>query len=115
MASNQKMALKKLQRAINAHSEEKILVSESEWYSDKRQATITSYIIRKSLTQPDKSKGRKKNIELFNTTSLIQAVLYLRDYWYSLMGEEIPNDNEYWNNVKLTKGIVIDAKTQVFE
>ena len=66
MATNQRMALKKLQRAINARSESKILVSETEWYSDKRNATITSYIIRKALPTKDTSRGRKKHTELFN-------------------------------------------------
>lgn len=112
MATNQRQALKKLQRAINARSESKILVSETEWFSDKRNATITSYIIRKALPTKDTARGRKKHTELFNTTSLIQAVLYLRDYWYSLIGEEIPTDNEYWNNIKDTKGIIIDAKAE---
>lgn len=112
MATNQKQALKKLQRAINAYSDSKILVSETEWYSDKRNATITSYIIRKALPTTDTSRGRKKHTELFNTTSLIQAVLYLRDYWCSLRGEEIPTDNEYWNNIKASKGIIINAKTE---
>ena len=110
MGAGSKTTLKRLQRAINMKSpESKILVSENEWYSDLRQTTITSYVIRKALPQSDKRKGRKKTIELFSTTSLIQAVLYLRDYWYSLTGVEIPTDNEYWNNIKLTKGITIDA------
>ena len=113
MGAGSKTTLKRLQRAINSYStDNKILVSENEWYSDLRQCTITSYVIRKALPQDDKRKGRKKTIELFSTTSLIQAVLYLRDYWYSLTGVEIPDDNEYWNNIKRSKGIVIDAKEE---
>lgn len=112
--NNQQVLLKRLQRAINACSEHKILVSKNEWYSDKRQAEITSYVIRLAIEPDDKSKGRKKTVELFSTTSLIQAVLYLRDYWYSLTDKEIPTDNEYWNDIKIKKGLVIDAKTKIF-
>ena len=113
--NNQQVLLKRLQRAINARSEHKILVSKNEWYSDKRQSEIVSYVIRLAIEPEDKTKGRKKTVELFSTTSLIQAVLYLRDYWYSLIGEEIPTDNEYWNNIKISKGLVIDAKAKIFD
>lgn len=102
--------LRKLQNAINTHSVEKILVSQNEWYSDKMQRTITSYVIKKALVPKDVTKGRKKTIELFTTTSQIQAVLFLRDYWYQLQGKEIPTDNEYWNMIKQKKGIVIDVE-----
>lgn len=104
--------LKRLQSAINAYSPEKILVSQNEWYSDMRRSTITSYVIKKALPPTDVTKGRKRAVELFSTTSQIQAVLYLRDYWYSLRGIEIPTDNEYWNNIKRKKGIVIDAESE---
>lgn len=104
--------LRKLQSAINTHSVEKILVSQNEWYSDKTQRPITSYVIKKALVPDDVTKGRKRTIELFSTTSQIQAVLYLRDYWYALRGEEIPTNNEYWNMIKQKKGIVIDAEIE---
>lgn len=107
--------LRKLQSAINSHSVEKILISQNEWYSDKMQRTITSYVIKKALVPKDVTKGRKKTIELFTTTSQIQAVLYLRDYWNLLRGEEVPTDNEYWNMIKQKKGIVIDVEVDETE
>ena len=107
--------LRKLQSAINSHSVEKILISQNEWYSDKMQRTITSYVIKKALVPKDVTKGRKKTIELFTTTSQIQAVLYLRDYWNLLQGEEVPTDNEYWNMIKQKKGIVIDVEVDETE
>lgn len=110
-AGNTRM-LRKLQSAINAYSDDKILVSQSEWYSDKRNCPVTSYVIKKSLPPDNIQRGRKKTIELFSTTSQIQAVLYLRDYWYALQGIEIPTDNEYWNNIKASKGIVIDGSKE---
>ena len=113
-AGNTKL-LRRLQSAINAYSPEKILVSQNEWYSDKRRSPITSYVIKKALTPENPLKGRKKTVELFSTTSQIQAVLYLRDYWCSLRGMEIPTDNEYWNTIKITKGLVIDAKDKETE
>ena len=102
--------LRKLQGAINAISVEKILISQNEWYSDKMQRTITSYVVKKALVPNDVTKGRKKVVELFTTTSQIQAVLFLRDYYYALKGEEIPTDNEYWNMIKQKKGIVINVE-----
>ena len=108
------MLLKRLQRAINARSENKIIVSKNEWYSEAKKDVIISYVIRVAIPS-DKDRltqSRKKTIELFSTTSLIQAVLYLRDYWYSLTEQPIPTDNEYWNNIKITKGLIIDAKAE---
>lgn len=107
--------LRKLQSAINSYSEDKILVSQNEWYSDKRKCPITSYVIKKALPPDNILKGRKKTQELFTTTSQIQAVLYLRDYWYLLRGMEIPTDNEYWNMIKATKGITIDVENNQTE
>ena len=104
--------LRKLQSAINFISTEKILIAQNEWYSDKLQRPVTSYVIRKALVPDDVNRGRKKTIELFTTTSMIQACLYLRDYLCALRGEEIPTDNEYWNNIKQIKGITIDVNSE---
>lgn len=102
--------LRKLQSAINSHSVEKILITQGEWYSDKLQRPVTSYTIRKALVPDDVTRGRKKTVELFSTTSQIQACLYLRDYWYKMRNMEIPTDNEYWNMIKEKKGITIDVE-----
>lgn len=86
---------KRLQTAINNKQPEiKILINTSQWYSEKRKRTITTYTIRQSH-----GKG-KKTIELFKTYSQIQLVLWLRDYWYTLNGWEVPHDNPEWEEVK---------------
>jgi hypothetical protein len=36
---------------------------------------------------------------------MIQIVLFLRDVWYTIQGEEIPTDNEMWEAVKANKHI----------
>lgn len=96
MASNITM-IKKLQRAINNRGE-RILYMTSQFYSDDEDRPITLYSIKKAVL--DEKKGRNVNVELFKSTSQIQIVLFLRDYWYQLNGLEVPRDNEKWEEVK---------------
>jgi len=97
MPSSNITMVKKLQQAINSRGE-KILYTTSQFYSDEQDRPVTIYSIKKAVF--DEKKNKNVNIELFNSTSLIQIVLFLRDYWYELNGIEIPKDNEEWNRVK---------------
>ena len=45
-------------------------------------------------------KNRDVNIELFSTYSQLQLVLFLRDYWYTLNGWEVPQNNTVWEEIK---------------
>ena len=87
----------KLQNAINSKGE-KLLYNKTQWYSETQNRPVTLYSIKKAVLDQDKDK--LVNIELFRSTSQIQIVLYLRDYWYELNGWEVPTDNETWNQVK---------------
>lgn len=87
----------KLQQAINGKGE-KITYHTSQFYSIDQDRPVTKYTIRKTVF--DERLGRYKNIDLFNTYSLIQVVLFLRDYWYRLNNQELPTDNEMWNKVR---------------
>ena len=87
----------KLQRAINNRGE-KILVNKNQFYSEQQNRPITIYTVKKAVYDHD--KGKSINVELFSSTSEIQIVLFLRDYWYSINGMEIPTDNEEWNKAK---------------
>ena len=97
MPSSNITMVKKLQQAIN-NKGEKILYTTSQFYSDEQDRPITIYIIKKAVF--DEKKNKNVNVELFSSTSLIQIVLFLRDYWYELNGEEVPTDNEEWNRIK---------------
>ena len=89
--------IRKLRSAINERGE-KILYSTSEFYSEEQKRPITIYSIKKAVW--DEKKGRNQNIELFHTTSQIQIVLFLRDYWYKLNNMKLPTDNKIWNKIR---------------
>ena len=90
--------IKKLKNAINSRGE-KILYNTTEFYSEQQNRTITIHTIKKQLEpEPGEKKGQK--IELFSSTSTIQIVLFLRDYWYEMNGWEVPKDNQVWNEAK---------------
>lgn len=96
MASNI-VNVKKLQKAINLKGH-KILYNTTQWYSEDEDRPITVYHIKKAIWNNDKKKTENK--ELFKSTSLIQIVLFLRDYWYEINGKPIPQDNVEWNKIK---------------
>ena len=89
--------IKKLQRAINLKGEN-ILYNTNQGYSEDQNRPVTVYSIKKAVWDDDKQ--RTVNIELFKSTSQIQVLLYLRDYWFKLNGREIPSDNAEWNKRK---------------
>lgn len=89
----------KLQTALNTRFGVRILVNRSQWYSQKQDRPVTTYVVRQA-TYDEKSK-RTKAVDLFKSTSQIQIVLYLRDLWYELNGWEVPTDNEEWERVKV--------------
>lgn len=90
--------IKKLQRAINEKYDAKILINKTQFYSDNAQKPVELIVVKKAVWDDDKQKY--KNIELFTSPSDIQIVLWLRDYWYTLNGWEVPTDNEEWNKAK---------------
>ena len=96
MASNTVM-IKNLQKAINARGE-KILYQTSQFYSEKEDRPVTVYYVKKAIWNGE--KNRNQNIELFKSTSQIQIVLYLRDYWYELNNWKVPDDNPTWTEAK---------------
>lgn len=75
---------------------EKILFNSRQWYNEDRHRAVTQYIILKSTEE----NGKEINRELFKTYSQIQLVLFMRDYWYTLNGWELPADNPEWEEIK---------------
>lgn len=74
------------------------MYSTSQFYSDKQDRPVTIYHIKQAIW--DEKKSKYVNQDLFQSTSQIQIVLYLRDMWYSLNGIELPKDNEQWNTLR---------------
>jgi len=98
MAKKYGPQIKKLQRAINEKYDIKLLVNKTQFMSNKTHKPIEMLIIKKAIWDEEKQKYR--NIEVFSSTSDVQIVLWLRDYWYELNGWEVPTDNEEWNKSK---------------
>lgn len=90
--------IKKLQTAINTKIPEKIIINKTQIYSESNERINELIIVKKAVYDPD--KGKTKYIELFHSTSDVQIVLYLRDFWYEINGWEVPTDNEQWNETK---------------
>lgn len=87
----------KLQSAINGKGD-KLLYNTAQFFSEEQQRPITMYYIKKAVW--DDQKHRNINVELFKSTSQIQIVLFLRDYWFQLNGWDLPTDNESWNKMR---------------
>lgn len=96
MASNSVM-IHKLQQAINLNGG-RILYSTSQFYSGEQDRPVTMYVIKQGVL--DETTNKIKSVELFKTTSQIQVVLFLRDFWFTMNGWEVPTDNEKWNKIK---------------
>ena len=96
MASNAKM-IHKLQHALNEHGM-KILYQTQQFYSEDQQRPVTCYVVKQAVW--DEEKQRNRNVELFKSFSQIQIVLFLRDLWFELNGQELPTDNETWNEIR---------------
>lgn len=103
MANSNSTMIHRLQNAINGKGY-KLLYTTTQFYSDDQDRPVTQYHIKQSIYDPE--KGRNRNEELFNSTSQIQIVLFLRDFWYNINGKELPTDNEMWNDIKKKRGIV---------
>ena len=103
MNSNTSM-IKKLRTAINEKVVDKILYNTSEFFSEEQNRPVTIYTIKKAIYNP---KTKKHNhVELFHSTSQIQIVLFLRDYWYIINNIPLPVDNEKWNNIRETISVL---------
>ena len=89
--------IKKLRSAINQKGD-KLLYNTSEFFSEQENRPVTIYSIKKAVW--DEKTHRNKNVELFHSTSQIQIVLFLRDYWYKLNNMKLPTDNKVWNKIR---------------
>lgn len=74
------------------------MYSTSQFYSKQQDRPVTMYQIKQAVWDEDKQKNI--NVELFKSTSQIQILLFLRDFWYDINGWEIPTDNPVWNKKK---------------
>ena len=98
MAKKFAPTIKKLQSAINVKFDAKILINHTQFYSEDADKVLELIVVKKAVW--DDKKNKLVNIELFSSTSDVQIVLFLRDYWYELNGWEVPTDNKQWLEAK---------------
>ena len=98
MAGGQTFLIKKLQQALT-YEGELVLITTSQFFSLDKHKYVTRYHVKKQVFEPDSDK-KSTIVELFNSCSMIQITLFLRDYLYEIKGEEVPHDNPYWEEVK---------------
>lgn len=96
-AAGQTRTIKKLQQAL-LFKGELILITTSQFYSIDKHKVVTRYHVKKQIQSEEKNKSTQS--ELFSSCSQIQITLFLRDYYYEIMGFEIPHDNEIWEAAK---------------
>lgn len=94
MPTNYRATMKRLQLAINEKFGARLIINKTQFYSIETERPISIYIIKQTLYNPE--NGRKTYVELFSSSSEVQCVLWLRDYWYELNGWEVPTDNRRW-------------------
>lgn len=97
MSISQVQMIRKLQYVLNLHGQ-RILLKQSQFYSDEQDRAITKYFVQKSVQ--DENGGKNTTVELFSSCSQLQIMFFLRDLWYELNGQDIPTDNEKWNTAK---------------
>lgn len=94
--------IKKLQAAINLKFDEKLMLNQTQFYSDEQKRAITIISVKKAVETEEKkiSNGKPKfnYIELFKSCSDTEILLFLRDYWFRLNGWEIPDDGKRGSN-----------------
>lgn len=89
--------MRKLQTAINSKGE-KVLIDSTQFWSDEKKKHVIMYHVKKAVWDEDKLKY--SNVEVFRSCSQIQIILFLRDMWYQLNGQELPTDNDMWNEIR---------------
>lgn len=95
MAGNPTM--RKLQTAINGKGG-KVLIDNTQFWSDTKKKHVIMYHVKQAVW--DEDKQGYKNVELFRSCSQIQVILFLRDMWYTITGQELPTDNAMWNDIR---------------
>lgn len=97
-ASNNKM-ISKLRNALNLRGH-KIAITKTEVFLQNKVFPSTLYTIKKA--EYNAQTGKNKYKELFKTFAEIQVVLYLRDYWYILNNEPLPEADDKWEAIRVT-------------
>lgn len=88
MPTSNTQMIYKLQVALNSKGM-RVLNNRSQFFSEVQNRPVTIYKLMQSRS--DGTKNR--HVELFSTPSQIQMVLFMRNLWYTLNGQQIPKTN----------------------
>lgn len=97
-AGAQSRTIKKLQQAL-LFENEIVLITTSQFFSIDKHKFVTKYHIKKQIQDP-LNDNKSSMTELFASCSQIQITLFLRDYYYTIKGWEVPHDNSMWEAIK---------------
>lgn len=89
--------IRKLKIAIRQKANIKLLITTKEWFSEEKQVLMPYYIISQHHYDPKTKKSTQE--ELYKCGNKVKVVLFLRDYWYTINGWEIPKD-KFWDEEK---------------
>ena len=62
----------------------------------------TGEVIVRTLYSISEPTGYKKQKTIYETANLNRLVLFMRDLWYLENGEELPDANEEWEEIRKT-------------
>jgi hypothetical protein len=102
MAQSFTAKVNKLILAIKEKHAVKLLFSTKQFYKPDGNK-MTYYTLSEAVWDPD--NGKYVNMTVFSAGSIIQIVLFLRDFYYSLEGKEIPTNLAWWEEIKRKKGV----------
>ena len=88
MPTSNTQMIYKLQFALNSHGM-RVLCNRSQFFSEVQNRPVTVY----KLVQSRFDGSKNRHVELFSTPSQIQMVLFMRNLWYTLNGNEVPKTN----------------------
>lgn len=114
-ASNLSM-IHKLQKGINFKGGH-LLVDRVQFFSKEQNRPITVYKICNTIPVAGTDKAHRKKDVLFEATSQIQVVLFLRDYWFVMNGKELPVavNNKKWDEIREKHLEAFDTAHEIWE
>lgn len=94
--ANINLSISKLITALNTKGFD--LLYNKKQFMGKEGQPHNLYVLSKAVW--DSEKGKYGSKDIYKTTSTIRMCLFLRDMWFTANGQELPMDNEMWNDIR---------------
>lgn len=89
-------SISKLVKALNTHGY--MLMYNKKQFMGVEGIPHNLYSVTQAKWIPEKNKYGQ--VEVYKSTSTVRVVLFLRDLWYLEQGQDLPTDNEMWNQIR---------------